>query len=370
MNIAEITTYKEGGVYTHVVDLVKGMNVKSLVVTGNTKKSGYQTEEGVTFFHIPAIFSPWMIYFINPAGSYRKVIHVLKENHINLVHFHNPLFTFSNKIIKKHDYPLVMTAHYVIDLKGNRAIAAIYKAVIKLTTQWIAKNVDRIICVNHDYLQIFTSWGVDRKKLVFIPNGVNTDRFCPGESSIKVQYNDQKLIIFFGRLHYQKNVDLLIQSFSHLKSKNVKLIIIGDGPDSDRLRKMSQGNKDIIMTGRVSDDMLLEYLRAADLMVLPSRGETASLTMMEAMACGIPVIASNVGNAKEMLGEGRGVLFEKYTEEELAEKCDMILEDSKHAKEIGKKAMIFVHKYYSLKNTCQKTEALYNEIMTQQEGSS
>jgi len=101
-------------------------------------------------------------------------------------------------------------------------------------------------------------------------------------------------------------------------------------------------------------------------MVLPSRGETASLTMMEAMACELPVIASDVGNASEMLADGRGILLKEYNEREIAEKCDYLLQHPKVSKEMGKKALNFVRKYYSLENTCNKTEALYRTVIKQQ----
>ena len=365
MNIAEITTYEEGGVYTHVMELVKRLKANTIIISGNTKRSGYQKENGRSFFHIPCIFSPWTIYFINSPGSYRKVKALLKKHKIELVHFHNPLFTFSNGLIMKPELPLIMTAHYVLDLKGSRLVSTIYKIVIRIVTCYISKKVDKIICVNNDYIPIFTSWGIDREKLVFIPNGIDLEKFSPGKSKIKEKYKHNKLIVFFGRLHYQKNVDLLIRSFELIKDKSAKLIIIGDGPDANRLRKLSADDNNIILTGRVSDDELLDYLRAAYMMVLPSRGETASLTMMEAMACELPVIASDVGNASEMLADGRGILLKEYTEREIAEKCNYLLQHPKASKEMGKKALNFVRKYYSLENTCNKTEALYRTVIKQ-----
>ena len=60
------------------------------------------------------------------------------------------------------------------------------------------------------------------KKLVFIPNGVDTEKFSPGKSKVKNKFKDDKLIIYFGRLHYQKNVDLLVKGFKLLKEKKIK----------------------------------------------------------------------------------------------------------------------------------------------------
>lgn len=365
MNIAEITTYKEGGAYTHVVELVKVINGDIVIITGNTKKSGYQKEDGNLYYHVPLLRSLWDVFFVNPPGAYQLIEDLLKERDIDIVHFHSPLFTFLHGLLKRKKFPLIMTTHYLLDVKLGGGAAVIYDSFIKRMTLYIAKNVDKIICVNEDYLPVFEEWGVDPKKLVYIPNGVDTKKFSPGESKVKKKFIDQKIIVYFGRLHYQKNVDILIRSFKYVKEKidNVKLIIIGTGTDFDKLKKMSSDYKDIIMTGFVPDKDLIDYLRAADVVVFPSRGENASLTIMEAMACELPVVSSDVGNAKKILGDGRGILLEKYTEEEIAGICVDVLSDEKKAEKIGKDARRYVEKHHSWDIISKKTEELYKSVI-------
>jgi len=248
MNIAEITTFEEGGAYTHVVELVKGIDEKFLIVCGNTRKSGYQKKGGNTYFHVPCLLSIWDIFFINHLGSYDHVVDTLKKNNIDIVHFHSPLFTFLIGLMRKKQFPLIMTTHYLLDIKANRFVASLYRGFIRWMTQSIAQNVDKIICVNEEYVPIFTSWDIEPEKLVYIPNGVDTKRFSPGPSKVKKTYKDAKLIVYFGRLHYQKNVDILIRSFALVKEKvkNVKLIIIGDGTDFQKLKKKALLNLSII----------------------------------------------------------------------------------------------------------------------------
>ena len=365
MNIAEITTYKEGGAYTHVVELVKGISADTVIITGNTKKSGYQKEDGKLYYHIPSIKSLWDVFFVNPPGAYQMVEDLLNERNIDIVHFHSPLFTFLHGLLKRKKFPVIMTTHYLLDVKLNDSASVIYDSFIKRMTLYIAKNVDKIICVNEDYIPIFKEWGVDPEKLVFIPNGVDTKKFSPGESKAKKKFKDQKLIVYFGRLHYQKNVDLLIRSFKIVKEKisNVKLIIIGSGTDFDKLKKMSSDDKDIIMTGFVPDEELIDYLRAADVVVFPSRGENASFTIMEAMACQLPVISSDTGNAKKILENGRGLIFDDYTENAIADKCIKILSDEKMAKKMSKDARNYVEKHHSWDKISKKTEELYKSII-------
>jgi glycosyltransferase involved in cell wall biosynthesis len=368
MNIAEITTYKEGGAYTHVKELVKDIDANILILTGNTKDSGLCEEEGNNYYHIPRLKNLWDVFFINRPGSYHIVDRIIEEKNIDLIHFHSPLFTFSHGIIKNKKTPIIMTVHYLIDVKLNDAASVIYNTFIRRLTLYIAKNVDKLICVNKDYIPIFEKWGIDPNKLIHIPNGVDTDKFSPGKSNIKNSFKNHKIILYFGRLHYQKNVDLLIRSFELIKKSvsDIKLIIIGTGTDFDKLKKMSSKDEDIIMTGFVPDYELIDYMRAADLVVFPSRGENASFTIMEAMACKLPVISSDTGNARSILADGRGLVFESYTESDLADKCFQVLKDEKIAKDMGEKARKYVLENHSWHNISKQTENLYRSIIQKQ----
>jgi len=365
MNIVEVTTYKEGGAYTHVVELIKGINADIIVVTGNTKKKGYHEEDDILYYHVPIIKSLWEVFFVNRFGSYSNLENVLEGKKIDIIHFHSPLFTFLNGFLKKRQYSLVMTTHYLLDVKANATQRSLYQGFIKRMTRYVGNRVDKIICVNEDYLPVFEKWGINPDKLVYIPNGVDIKRFSPGNSKFKKEFKDQKIILYFGRLHYQKNVELLVQSFKYVKEKikNVKLIIIGTGNQYDKLKKMTADDNDSVMTGFVSDEDLVDYMRSADVVVFPSRGENASFTIMEAMACELPVVSSDVGNAKKILGDGRGILLEKYTKEEIADICIDVLSDKKKAETIGKTARKYVEKYHSWDVISKQTEEIYKQLI-------
>jgi len=365
MNIAEIVTYKVGGISNYVVDLAKGIDANILIITGNTTKSGYEKEDGLTFYHIPSALSFWEIYFINPPGSYQRVRKLLQENKIELIHFHNPLFTFITGFVMKPKLPVVMTAHYVVDVKGDKLTSFVFNRLIRLVTLYVSKKVDKIICHNEDYIEIFANWGVDRKKLVFIPTGIDTDRFSPGKSDIKKKLKCKKLVVFWGRLGYQKNIQLLIKAFKNIKTPDTKLVIIGKGPDMKKLKALAGKDENIIFTGYLPDDKLLEYIKGADMAVLPSRGESWGSVIGEAMACELPVISSDVGKAKEFIGEDRGIILKEETVEELAEKIEYLLNNKEIAEEMGKKARKMIVENYRWGKTIQETAELYRTVIKQ-----
>ena len=363
MNIVEITTYKEGGIYTHVSELTKRMDADTILISGNTKKSGYQKENGQTFFHIPSILSIWEIYFINPPGSYKKIKKLINKHEINLVHLHGPLFTFCGGVMRKTKLPCIMTTHYVLDFKGNKLMESLYRGVIKWVTRSAAKKVDKIICVNEDYIPIYTSWGIDRDKLVYIPNGIDTEKFSPGKSDIKKKLKCKNLLVFWGRLGYQKNIQILIKAFKNINTPDTKMVIIGKGPDIKKLKALTNGDKNIIFTGYLSDNELLNYARGADVAVLPSRAESWGLVIGEAMACGLPVISSNVGKAGELLGEDRGLILKGDTVSELSKKIDYLLNNKQIAKEMSIRSRKFIVENYGWDEVAQKTEELYKTLI-------
>ena len=238
MKIAEITTYKEGGAYTHVVELVKNFKSKTIIVTGNTKKSGFKKEGIYNYYHIPLVKSLWEVFFVNKIGAYQELEDLFVKEKVDIVHFHSPLFTFLHGFLRKRKIPLIMTTHYLLDVKGSATAASLYRFFIRNMTKYIGKRVDKIICVNDDYIPIFESWGIPSEKLIYIPNGVDIKKFSPGDSKFKKKFEKNKIILYFGRLHYQKNVDLLVKSFPLIKKniKNSKLIIVGTGNQYDKLK--------------------------------------------------------------------------------------------------------------------------------------
>ena len=261
--------------------------------------------------------------------------------------------------------PLVMTAHYVVNIKSNKLTSFIFNKLIRLVTLYVSKKVDKIICHNEDYIELFTSWGVDRKKLVFIPTGVDIDKFSPGKSNIKKKLKCKNLVIFWGRLGYQKNVPLLIKAFKNIKTPDTKLVVVGKGPDMKKLNALAGKDENIIFTGYLPDDKLLEYIRDADAAVLPSRGESWGSVIGEAMACELPVISSDVGKAKEFIGEDKGIILKDETIEELTEKIDYLLNNKELAKEMGKKARKMIVENYRWGKTIDETAELYRDVIKQ-----
>jgi sugar transferase (PEP-CTERM/EpsH1 system associated) len=179
--------------------------------------------------------------------------------------------------------------------------------------------VNRYIAVSRDLEQwLVNVVGIKKNKVATIINGVDTDVFIPAEnkskSKIALGLLPEEIIIgAVGRLDPVKDYTTLINAFASLYNsyKNIKLMIVGNGPEENNLRKCVEhaGIKDrVSFLGR--KDNIHELLRAMDIFVLPSLAEGISNTILEAFASGLPVIATNVGGNPELIKDKyTGFLF-------------------------------------------------------------
>ncbi len=140
---------------------------------------------------------------------------------------------------------------------------------------------------------------VAARKLKIIPNGVDIDRF----RSAQRQRTQVKNILYVGRLSHEKGVDLLISAFNQLKDARLKLIIVGDGLETDSLKKQADDKRIEFIGSKEGQDLIDQY-KQADLLVLPSRTEGQPLVLFEAWATKLPVLLTLVGDNARYVKDG------------------------------------------------------------------
>ena len=158
--------------------------------------------------------------------------------------------------------------------------------------------------------EVKESWKKYCKKGVeVISTGVDCDRFLL--KNIQNVNSEEIVLLYVGRLISRKNVDNIIYAFERLRAKyNVKLLIVGDGPDKKHLESISN---DCVFTGVVTDTE--NYYKQADIFISPSAfGEGLQGTILEAMSCGLTIVATNTKINKQLLSNGRGILVEPSVE--------------------------------------------------------
>ena len=216
------------------------------------------------------------------------------------------------------------------------------------------------------------SW---QNHLEIIPNSVNLQDFSK-ETNLdsfrsKYQIDDEsKIVLFLGRLNHIKNISVLLKAFSLAikEFENTVLIIAGpDDGDLENLRKLSKTlgiQKKVVFTGLLHFEDKLNALKACDFLVLPSKYEMFGTVILEAFACGKPVIGSNVGSTADLVQpEFTGYLFHQSNIPELAKHITSLLSSPEMAERLGLNGRKLVSEKYSIEHTISQLESLYEKVI-------
>jgi glycosyltransferase involved in cell wall biosynthesis len=206
----------------------------------------------------------------------------------------------------------------------------------------------------------------DRIQLCY--NGIDLDVFSPLDSPRPPDLpRDSFVIGVVCALRPEKGLPTLLQAFArvrHLRA-GMKLAIVGDGPMLESLRSESQAlgvREDCVFalnTGRVTD-----WLRAIDIFVLPSLSEALSNALMEAMACGCPVVASNIGGNPELVRNGEtGLLFEPGDAASLAAALQTLIENESLRRRLADNGAKFLRDSFSIRASAQRMGEIYAQLL-------
>lgn len=153
------------------------------------------------------------------------------------------------------------------------------------------------------------------------------------KTNTKYQIPDTKYIIFVGTIQPRKNIDILLEAFMSLRQKepykNLKLVLAGSpGWMAENIIEKIKNTPGVVMTGIFDTQDLPALMSGAEILVLPSLYEGFGLPVLEAMACGTPVIAADNSSLREVAGDA-GIFFDPYLSENLADSLIKILENDK-----------------------------------------
>ena len=238
----------------------------------------------------------------------------------------------------------------------------------------LLRLANRVVPVNSEVEEMVRDLGIPERGVVRIPNAVDINHFCPAPAEGKPTTRqrlglptDKTVVLYVGRLMPVKGLDVLVGAWALLPEDvrvGALLVLVGDGEERESLLRTIQS---LGLQGSVllvaEQEAIRDYYRAADIFVLPSRTEGLSVSLIEAMACGLPVVASNVGGALDVVKEGgNGVLFESENHQELAQKLDFILQMGARRAELGMRARQTVTAYADLDTVAQRLGDLYREL--------
>lgn len=248
---------------------------------------------------------------LSPPGGKRKLLDLLRANAVDLVHVS---LAFSSldfnlpRLCHELGIPIVATFHVPYDTRFS-VWRGITSAVYRIYAQALAE-CDAVIIFGEAQREILVGLGVSREVIHVLPNGVDVDRYTPGVSGKRAEFGAERLFSYVGRLDPEKNVDVLLSAFLDADPPDsARLVVVGGGVERRRLERRRPDPR-IAFTGVVTDEQeRIDILRASDAFILPSSVEGLSLAMLEAMACGAAVVATDVGSDGDAL-KGVGIVLD------------------------------------------------------------
>ena len=318
------------------------------------------------------------IYDYRLSGIYPiKAINKIKKWNLDIIHSHTEfgIGTFARIMAKQLDIPIVHTYHtmyedYVHYITKGHFDSTSKKIVEYFTKFYCDKTVTELIVPTKKTYDLFKEKYKYDRNVHIIPTGIEVERFYKENidfkkvGNLKEKYNiksDDFVILFVGRIAKEKSIDFLIDNHASLvrKNKKCKLLIVGGGPDLEDLKKKARKLGDnVIFTGKVPWNDVPNYYHLANCFVTASHTETQGLTVIEAMAAGIPVVALDDDAFNTVIKEDvDGYLFKD--KKKYKSSIEKLMGDKEHCKKLGAQALINSNQY-SAKYYAEKVLDVYN----------
>jgi glycosyltransferase involved in cell wall biosynthesis len=290
------------------------------------------------------------------------------RHHYDLIHIHKLSYhafpgILAGKFFKKKILIKIANSGSYSDIKQMQKNVLIpgQKLMLPLTI-----NADQIVAVNKKIIKELIDAGVPPKKVIFIPNGVKISQLEENKNNYS---NGKTIVTFIGRLHPQKSVHILLKAFKKVYEMrphlNLKLWIIGDGPqryELEHLSKQQQINKHVVFYGNVQN--ISEKLNLTDIFVLPSLAEGMSNSLLEAMAHGLPCIATRIGGNQELITNGiNGILVPAKNVNALYDAILKLVDDKKLRQMMGKISLERVKGNYCIKDIAKRYIEEYEYLL-------
>ena len=318
---------------------------------------------------LPEVALPYLlrsqIYTIPSPQAARDLRHALQRLQPDLVHASltlSPLDFRLPEICQQLGLPLVATFHSPFSARLRRnATATTMRQFYKLYAPALARY-GSVVVFSRLQAEELVRLGVPQSRLAIIPNGIDSQLWCPGPSTTPAVFRGKRLFLYMGRLAPEKNVEALLRVWRTVRPEGCILAVVGDGP---LLASLPLANDDgtIYWWGYEKRlEQRLNLLRNADVFILPSLVEGLSLALLEAMAVGTACVATDAGAHGEVLADGAGiVLSTDNVAAQLRTILPILRDQPRFTADLGHQARQRVLERYTLADNVSALECLYRQ---------
>lgn len=297
----------------------------------------------------------------------------------DIIHLHYPFILGAEMVSLAallYRTPFVLSFHN--DLIGNGLRAPVFALYQQLSARATARRASRLCAVSTDHYQSSRLRRALPQRpgfVVELPNGVDVERFAPTgpRLDLRERFNlspEARVLLFVGaldRAHHFKGLDRLLLALRHLPP-DVVLLVVGDGDLRPEYEAQAQAlglRSRVAFAGAVPHDDLPLYFRGADLTVLPSLPpESFGMVLIESLACGVPVVASNIPGVRQVVDHGSdGLLAKPGAPGALAAAIAQVLADDNKRRAMGERGRAKVEARYAWQAVGDRLEAIYYDLL-------
>jgi glycosyltransferase involved in cell wall biosynthesis len=316
---------------------------------------------------IPFLYKSQIATIPSPRSG-KVLFEALRDLKPDLVHASltlSPLDFRLPEICSELGIPLVATFHPPFDRRRRNLTSSTQHLTYQVYAPSLAQY-DRVIVFSHLQRDLLIKLGVPLERVAVIPNGVDVNKYSPGFSNVKQEFEAERLFVYQGRIALEKNVESLLRAWKQADLlPSTKLLIVGNGPLVSSLRTFYALENSIIWLGFIADEARrIEILRGADVFILPSLVEGLSLSLLEAMACETACLATDAGADGEVLNAGAGIVLNPQRVSTQLHTLIPVLQDHPEMTSLlGRKARQRVLDRYTLSTNISTLEQLYTQLV-------
>jgi glycosyltransferase involved in cell wall biosynthesis len=286
---------------------------------------------------------------------------IVREVEPDLVHLHAAKAGLAGRLALRGSLPTIFQPHA---WSFEAATGAVYDAALAWE-RFAARWTDVILCVSQAERFRGEEAGIDAPWRV-VRNGVDLTAFREAsdedrnDARARLHLNGAPLVICVGRLCRQKGQDVLLSAWPEVVERvpDAELVLVGDGPDERRLRRIARSSVQLVG----ARDDVCDWMTAADVFVAPSRWEGMSLAMLEAMACGRSIVATDVPGAREAI-DGNGAVVPVESPEAIAQALLERLLDPEKATTEGNEARRRAETFHDSRRMADAVAHVYADVL-------
>lgn len=366
-------TITQGGGGSCVAQLVKGLKKRKINVSVITREEKHMQKE---LMDVP-IHRTKFVYLgfreskiTHSLFSLPAAISIVRKENPDIIHSHNPAAAITGiAVAKLFNKPHILTMH---GPWSSVRLQNLTRALARKIEGFAVRNSIVTTCDSEALKKEMEI--LHKVKTIAIQNAVDNELFGQltkrkAREKLGVKFNG-KLVLFTGRFVAEKGLDSLLEAATAvLDRKNmVKFLLIGGGFDEHIVKNWIKHNpkykNNIIVIPFLKHEMMNVAYNAADMFVLPSLAEGLSRSLMEAMVCGLPCIATDVGGNAELLSSDRGILVKPRNSRELASAIIRVISNEKFSNRLGSNAKQFAIKNLTVKKRIEAFLDVYKNMLT------